>query len=194
MAKPLERYENFRYMPTRIKDTLNTTLAKKPIDILSPKTIGTHFVNSAEAEDVLDFISQFTHPIHMGLYGSRANGDRPPLFQNVAELNSYYNKKGKDFYSFEDYELAKEYLKKGFNSGYLQGAQYPESVVSVLVSDIDLFIITEGKHLGGPRTGRKTHVILDVLQLPPDFGLRFGSEYLDDLQESLAQTVPLKYN
>jgi hypothetical protein len=165
--------KRINWITDKTKNVFVESSSKEPIDLSSPeKVIGKYFASQAEVEDVLDVIKQVKNPNLIGIIGSRASLKRPPLFENINSFHSYHNKKAKgdlleyldwECLDIKDYELAEKYLKNGFNERYMQGKKYPEPIVRLLVSDIDLKINSGSKDFrGGPRIGKRTNVTLDV--------------------------------
>jgi hypothetical protein len=167
LSKRLNTKELPNWIPDKVKHLLiKETFRKEPIDLTSPEIIGKHFTNQAEVEDVLDVIKQVKNPNLIGIIGSRASLKRPPLFENIKSFDLYLQKKGDklEYNSINYYDIAKKYLEKGFNENYKQGKKYPPEIVRVLVSDIDLFIISVDKNIvGGEYAGRRTNVPLDII-------------------------------
>ncbi len=131
------------WMPDEVKGVLAKVLARDPIDLTSPEVLGKHFASRAEIEDVYDVVHQVESPILIGLNGSRASLNHPPLFETVQAFDLYHHNKARlegglqDYLwdhhkvSMKDYKLAREYLqKRGFNEGYRRSQEYPESIVN----------------------------------------------------------------
>lgn len=191
------------WIPPRVREALAPVLRKDPIDLTSPEVIGTRFVTRAEVDDVYDIIRQIEQPILIGMNGSRASLARPPLFPNLEAFDAYYNSKGdvsqyleeQEGFSFEEYEAAREALQQGFNQSYSQGQQYSVETVRLLVSDIDLLIVSEGRSIrGGTHIGKRTNTTIEINSHSPYQAFDADPKDLENYIElGLAQTVPLKY-
>lgn len=180
-------------------------MAKEPIDLRSPDILGKRFASRSEIEDVYDIVGLTRDPILVGLYESRANLRRPPLFESVEAFDLYHFEKirkrglkqylGGEDISLEDFLNARSCLENGeFNEGYRQGQQYPEPIVRMLVRDIDLLIITGRKDFiqGGILTGRRTNVHLDVNASSPMLN-PLHDAYPSDFSPGLGETIPLVF-
>jgi len=196
-----ERFPN--WLRTKDKVFLLTILGKEPIDLRSPAAIGGSFVSKSEIQDVYDIINQVQNPLLVGLYGSRANLRRPPLFENVEAFDRYYGKRTQergliqylqdDELSITDYQTARGYLETGyFNERYRQDHQFPEPIVRLLVRDIDLLIIGRNYIQGGILSGRRTNVHLDVLTNSRAHN-PLHDAYPSYFHPGLGETVPLVY-
>jgi hypothetical protein len=187
------------WIPDRVKGVLTENLAKEPIDLRT----GRHFVSGYETADVREIIGSVPNPVFIGLYGSRANLTRPPLFAEVDAFDAYHANASQIEGSLErylavhglllnDYDHARRYLERlGFNEGYRRGNWYPQPLVDLLVRDIDLLIISDGEIAGGLRRGERTNVAVDLNVTTPQFGLFHDID--DYLAFELSQAVPLKY-
>jgi len=205
MINPSERKDVKRlplWIPDRVGVVLKTVSAKEPIDLSSEKVLDRYFGSRAEIQDVSSIVAAVRNPLFMGLYGSRANGERPPLFPTVRDFDHYYaNVSGINAFdeyfeargiSLSDYYEARRYLKNGeFNQRYRDGVTYSKPIVDLLVSDIDLLIITDREELeSGPQIGRRTNVSLDLNVTSPMSG--FDQNPADYLELGLSQAIPLK--
>lgn len=184
------------WIPDKVRRVLKKeTLQKEPIDLSSSEIIETYFVNQAEIEDVLDVIKPIEDPIFIGMHGSRMKLKRPLLFETEKSFKKYHKAKTmKHGLSTEDYENARKSLKEGFNESYKEGKIFPEPVVRLLVSDIDLVIIADDKNIrGGPHIGKRTNATLDIDLCSPYGGYWTAPDDLKKFLNILRKTIPLKY-
>ncbi|MEK7570712.1 MAG: hypothetical protein AAB553_00420 [Patescibacteria group bacterium] len=194
------------WIPDRVRGVLTRTLSKEPIDLTDQKVVGRHFVSKAEIEDIYDIVTQVESPVLIGMDGSRASLERPPLFRGVEEFDAYYTNKAQNEGSLSeylrvndlstrDYEIARSRLLAGFNDSYKRGQIYPIPTVQLLVRDIDLVIIGGGRQSLAPyQVGRRTNVKLDVGFNSPYRMFESDPDDLESyLQRGLEKTIPLKY-
>lgn len=206
-SKKTDREKKQPWIPERVNEVLSLTKKRESINLKASEIIGKHFVNESEIQDVYDIITQIKNPIFIGLHGSRAHLPRPPLFANVENMDSYYAEKANrmeknlegyleknEGISLAEYYQARRYLQNRFNRYYQQGQQYPESIVRLLVRDIDMLIITEDAYDGGPKTGKRTKIQLDIGVCSPYHPFATDPEDLEHyLQFGLQQTIPVIY-
>lgn len=184
------------WIPDKVRRVLKKeTLQKEPIDLSSPEIIGKYFANKAEIEDIIDYINPIKDPILIGMDGSRVKLKRPPLFKTEKSFKKYHKAKTMKYgLSTKDYENARKSLKEGFNEGYKEGKIFPEPVVRLLVSDIDLVIIADDKNIrGGPHIGKRTNATLDIEVCTPYSGYWTATDDLKKFLNIVKKTIPLKY-
>lgn len=195
------------WIPQKIKEGLKKTLERQPIDLTSREIIGKHFASIEEIQDLYGIINKVEQPVLIGINGSRASLARSTLFENVGAFDKYHKEKSHlegdlEEYLFQkgltlqDYEQARKLLRDtNFNEKYKKGNKYPAPTIRLLVSDIDLIIISNGMHVkGGSHLGAKTNVVLDINVNSPNHLFDTDPRDLEIyVKLGLGTAIPIKY-